>query len=205
MSSRTLLESIENLEQEVNKFSQIAENYEELSNLIEEIPNILKFEQLITYHKKKYEELKEIVKKNKILAKSVQYKLKNMPISSKTLKVNENDGTDGKIFMINLKKLQIYMKKECCEAVKHLDDVFKAEFNKIESLITESKKETLDLSGSEKIIQDINNFSRIIDSSTVKSIQTLESRCISIMNQKLSEYENCVQYELSSLKSQINI
>ena len=201
MSSSTLLESIEKLEQEVNKFSQVAENYEELSNLIEEIPNILKYEQLISYHKKKYEELKEIVKKNKNLAKSVQFKLKNMPTSSKTLKVNEND---GKIFMINLKKLQIYMKKECCEAVKHLDDVFKAEFYKIETLITESKKETLDLPDSQKIIQDVNNFSRIIDSSTVKSVQTLESRCISIINQKLSEYENCVQCELSSLKSKIN-
>ena len=107
MSSSALLESIENLEQEINKFAQVGESYEELSSLIEEIPNILKYEQLILCHRKKYEELKEIVKKNKTMVKTIQCKLKSMPVSLKPKKFGDSNEQEGKIFKINLKPVII--------------------------------------------------------------------------------------------------
>ena len=209
MSSSALLESIEILEQEIDKFAQVGESYEELSSLIEEIPNILKCEQLILYHRKKYEELKEIVKKNKTMVKTIQCKLKSLPASSKPEKFGDSNEQEGKIFKINLNKLQIYMKKDCCEAVKHLDNIFKAEFEAMEAIVEGIKQEILNsypvLPDSQKLIQASTEFSALKDSTTLKSVETIESRCISIINQKLSNYENTLQCELNSLKSQLNI
>ena len=209
MSEPSLQDILEPLEINIKELAEEAKFYEKLKNLAKSIPNILKHEQLISNYKKKTLELKELLKTNKMLiktvkentllfSKKVQNKLANFKdISPKP----ENDEKNIKD-VIEEKKLQIFFKEEVCGAVKHIDNLISAQNQLIKSEINSTQQDIIkfkeNLDG-----KDLHEDSKSSANNTItdrtkkklekiinKNIESVNEKCVKIAEEKFISLEN---------------
>jgi uncharacterized coiled-coil protein SlyX len=207
------LETLEKCEQEAAELHKEANFYEEISFLISNIPNLLKAEQLLVSHKKKFEELRQIVMQNQKSLKQIESNLKllkNCFSQSVTSKSQLNEEKSDLIRIIEIRKFEVKIKKECCELFRKLDREISQETTEIHQILDKSKQEiknlnlrfsNFDLGAIEEASDVFEDFKERLIS---ESVEFVKSKCLEIISEKISSFEQEITEEILSLDSLIN-
>lgn len=174
---------LETLFKIANDLAHDQDRYAPLQTLVDNVPNLLKLDQILNSFKKKSRDLKEQLKANKALIKSTQDNLKTYDNRSKkqleaaiAKRDNENrilgtrlGNVENSFKQLNidnqvvLKTLEIQIKEEVCGAVQHIEDELienRKEFSeKVKSNLEDIKKYKARLTDtSKKIGEEIKQF-----------------------------------------------
>ena len=215
MSDLYIQDIIETLEASVKDLVEKSKIFESLKFLPDKIPHILKLEKTLAQYKKKSAELKETLKSNKILIKTIKtsipsfaQKLENKILDTKN-SVSEENFIKA---LIEEKKAEIYIKEEICGLVKHIDLKIKDQHSSFVSDLQNTKTEVLNYKN-QKIngekVNDVVIIDQEIDENAEKAISRHADRqinltkwkCEEIGENKLESLENSYQKIIKPLYS----